>query len=119
VAAVEQGYADLLQHIVLPEGIQELRLTGYYRLSGGTYAPDEDFVSAALFLPNGTTPLLTFDEWFADDSDQSEWVRFDYTVPGVEVADLIGDDITFDLYGYTWDSSFSFDTLSLTAGICE
>jgi hypothetical protein len=119
VTAPDQGYADLLQAIVLPEGIQELRLTGFYRLTGGAYAPNEDYVSAALFRPNGTTALVTFHDWFGDDADQSQWVMFDYVAPKAELEDLIGDNLTFDLYGYTWDSSFYFDTLSLTAGVCQ
>jgi hypothetical protein len=118
VTAPEQGYADLLQDVVVPEGSQQLRLTGFYRLSAGVYAPDEDFVSAALFRRNGTTPELTFHEWYADEGSQSEWLMFDYIASAPELEGLLGESLTFDLYGYNWDSTFYFDTLSLTAGVC-
>ena len=118
-AAPDQGYADLLQNIVIPEGTLELRLSGVYELFGGVYAPDDDFVRAALFEVGGLSPLYTFHNWVGDDGDQYDWVPFEYVAALDDFEPYIGEDITLDLYGYNWDSAYYFDTLSLQATVCQ
>lgn len=112
-----QSYLDLLQYVTIPPNTKQLRLSGMYQLLNGVTAPDEDFVVAGLF--EGSTELLSFYEWSGEDVEADVWTAFDYLAPRARLQEVLGLEVTFDIYGYSWDSAFYFDTLSLEATVCN
>jgi hypothetical protein len=112
-----QSYLDLLQYVTIPPNTKQLRLSGMYQLWNGVTAPDEDFVVAGLF--EGSTELLAFHEWSGEDLETDVWTAFDYVAPRARLQAVLGLEVTFDIYGYNWDSEFYFDTLSLEATVCN
>jgi hypothetical protein len=115
--ATTQSYLDLLQYVTIPPNTKQLRLSGMYELFNGVTAPDEDYVFAGLF--QGSEELLDFHQWFGDDLEASSWTAFEYLAPQALLEDVVGLEVTFDIYGYSWDSEFYFDTLSLEATVCD
>ncbi len=119
-----QAYGDLLQAVTLPPKTKSLRLTGYYQQTKGLVAPADDYAVAGLF--RGSTELLEFHQWKASGAARSTWTSFEYWASPAKLASVLttlettpSTIITFDIYGYVWDSTFSYDTLSLDAFTCE
>jgi len=115
--ATEQSYLDLLQYVTIPPNTKRLRLSGMYELFNGVKAADEDYVFAGLF--QGSEEMLEFHQWFGDDPEAYPWTAFEYLAPQTLLEDVLGLEVTFDIYGYNWDSEFYFDTLSLEATVCN
>jgi hypothetical protein len=115
--ATDQAYLDLLQEVTIPANTTQLTLTGYYEMGGGFTAPSDDFIKAGLF--DVATKELEFHEWRGDDPDEYDWTSFTYTAQGTTLKKVLGKDLSFDLYGYTWDSAFYFDTLKLNVTTCN
>jgi hypothetical protein len=115
--ATEQGYLDLLQYVTIPPNAKALRLTGVYELWNGTLTPEQDYAVAGLFT--GQTEVLEFHTWRGDDLAASPWTAFEYAASPSKLAQVLGKEVTFDIYAHTWDSEFYFDTLSLEVSVCE
>lgn len=119
-----QAYADLMQVISLPPKTKSLRLTGFYQQTKGLVGPSDDYTVAGLF--RGSTSLLEFHTWRGSSAPRSTWTSFEYWASPTKLASLLqtlqttpSTVVTFDVYGYVWDSTFHFDTLSLDAFTCE
>jgi hypothetical protein len=115
--ATRQSYLDLLQYVTIPPNTKQLRLSGTYELYNGVKAPNDDYVVAGLF--DGADEMLEFHQWTGDDPAASPWTAFEYFAPPAVLGDVLGLEVTFDIYGYSWDSEFYFDTLSLEASVCN
>lgn len=113
----EQAYFDLYQSVTIPADARGLRLTGTYELLNGTVQPADDFLSASLF--DGDEEVLEFHQWLGEDAEAVPWVPFEYAADEAELPALRGLELTFDIIGYSWDTAFYFDTLSLEATVCE
>jgi hypothetical protein len=119
-----QAYADLMQVISLPPKVKSLRVTGFYQQTKGLIAPSDDYAVAGLY--RGNTKLIEFHTWSASSAPRATWTGFEYWAKPAELASLLqtlqttpSAVITFDIYGYVWDSTFRYDTLSLDAFTCE
>lgn len=119
VNATEEEYADLLQHVTIPDNTVNLKLTGYYQLAPGTKQPTSDYVVAAFYEIGEREPFSQFHEWAGSSGAQATWTIFSYEAPRDEVRLMWGQDYTFDFVAHTFDSVYRFDTLSLEATICE
>lgn len=121
--APKPSYADLLQPITLPAGTVSLRVSGVYKMLGGVISPADDFTKAGLY--EGTDELLAFHNWWGNDLEQTVWTSFEYEAPPAKLKKLVDRaaldpdlDLTFDIYGFTRDTRYFFDTLSLEARSC-
>jgi hypothetical protein len=117
--ATIQGYADLLQPVTIPAGTRELTVSGFYEMYAGITDPASDYVQAGLFTPGGTVALLTFHEWAGSDPDAIGWTAFEHAAPANRLQAVVGQDVTFDLFGETWDTTYYFDSLQLEATVCQ
>lgn len=118
-AAEEQDYSDLLQWVTIPEGTVSLTLTGWYRATAGTTAPEDDYVVAAFYEDGGTRPFSQFHSFEAESSATATFKMFSYNALKSDVKEMAGNEYSFDLVGYAWDSVFYFDTLQLNATVCQ
>ncbi|HEX2872914.1 MAG TPA: hypothetical protein VHP33_16750 [Polyangiaceae bacterium] len=118
-AAEEQDYSDLLQWVTIPEGTVALTLTGWYRATVGTKAPEDDYVVAAFYENGGTRPFSQFHSFEAASSAAPAFKMFSYNALKSDVKEMAGNDYSFDLVAYAWDSVFYFDTLQLNATVCQ
>lgn len=113
VALEESG---LLQVVTVPEGTVQLTASGYYGLVT-TDVGDGDFGYVA--LADGEANVLgSFAEWYPEDAVQP-WNGFTATL---DAASLAGTDVLFVIGSSTDDfddSNFFFDSMSLTATVCE
>jgi hypothetical protein len=117
--ATQQEYADLLQDVQVPEGTVALRLTGYYRLSPGRSARDEDYVVAGLYETGHDEPRVQFHVWRGDGDAKAAWTPFTFDAARADLVDMGGQAYTLDLVAYSWETVFSFDSLSLSATVCQ
>jgi hypothetical protein len=118
-AAEEQEYSDLLQRVTIPEGTVALTLTGWYRATAGTQAPEDDYVVAAFYEDGGTRPFSQLHSFEAVSSGSATFKMFSYNAIKSDVKEMAGGEYTFDLVAYTWDSVYYFDTLQLNATVCQ
>ena len=118
-AAEEQDYSDLLQWVTIPEGTVALTLTGWYRATAGVTAPEDDYVVAAFYEDGSTRPFSQFHSFEASASATATFKMFTYNAIKSDVKDMPGNEYSFDLVGYAWDSVFYFDTLQLNATVCQ
>lgn len=118
-AAEEQEYSDLLQWVEIPVGTVALTLTGWYRATAGTTAPEDDYVVAAFYEDGGTRPFSQFHSFEAASSAAPAFKMFSYNAIKSDVKEMAGNEYSFDLVGYAWDSVFYFDTLQLNATVCQ
>jgi hypothetical protein len=120
VAATEEEYGDLYQHVTIPENTSNLTLSGYYQLIPGATEAGADYVAAALYEPSDAAkPATLFHRWSGSSGAQTTWKSFDYAAPRDEVLEVRGRRFTFDLVLHTTGSEYRFDTLRLEATICE
>jgi hypothetical protein len=126
--ATEQGYADALQWVTIPEGTVALTLTGWYRASTETTCRPgceadkdtvEDYVVAALYENGGTRPFSQFHSFQASSSAAATFKTFSYSAPKADVKNMGGNEYSFDLVAVVWDSVYYFDTLQLNATVCQ
>lgn len=115
----DQGYAEIYQTVTIPEGTKQLRATGYYEVFPGTYAVAEDDLTVGLYELGSTAPALLFHTWSGSGGVVDPWVRFDYLASPTQLTAILGLDVTFTIFSYTWDSEFYVDTLSLEASVCQ
>ncbi len=116
--AEEQEYADLLQYVVIPERAVSITLSGYYKVAPGLTLPGDDYTVAAFYELGATSPTAEFHSWPGDEA-QAAWKAFSYDVSRAEVAEMAGREYSFDLVAYSWESVFQFDSLRMTARVCE
>jgi hypothetical protein len=116
--AVKQQYSDLFQSVTIPAGVVALNLKGYYKLAPGVKLPADDYAVAALYELAATQPFMRFHDWNANTA-QATWKAFSYDAPKAKLAQLSGNDYTFDFVAEVWDSVYQFDTLSLSATVCQ
>lgn len=117
--AEKQEYADLFQYVIVPERTVGITLSGYYKLTPGAKLPEDDYVVAAFYELSATDPTVQFHSWAGDEGAQAAWKSFTYSAPKADIPDLIGNEYSFDLVGYSWESVYYFDSLKLTATVCE
>ena len=117
--ATKQEYADLLQYVLIPQRASSLTLTGYYRVNPGATNPAGDYAVAALYEPNAVDPSIQFRSWDGGAGAEPAWQSFRYSAPRSDLSELAGQELTFDLVAHTFGTVYEFDTLSLTATICE
>jgi hypothetical protein len=117
--AVEQEYADLLQYVQIPERTVAVTLKGFFKLAPGTVLPEDDYTVAAIYELGETDPLVQFHSWRGDSAAQAAWKSFTYNAPKAKLLEMAGNEYTFDLVAYSWESVFQFDSLQLTATVCE
>jgi hypothetical protein len=117
--AEEQEYADLLQYVEVPEGTVGITLTGYYKLAPGGVLPDEDYAVAAFYDLGAIDPIVQFHSWTGDGTAKAAWTSFTYNAPKAKLLEMSGNEYTFDLVAYSWETVFSFDSLKLTATVCQ
>jgi hypothetical protein len=119
-SADDQAYAGIYQTIAIPEGTKQLRVTGFYEVYPGLYLPSMDDLTVALYeIGVASSPAVLFHTWTADDGEIGPWAAFEYLAPAAQLASVVGTNVTFDVFAYTWDSSFYVDSLSLQATVCE
>lgn len=114
-----QAYIDLLQYVTIPLGTVQLRLSGYTKQLRGSFDPAEDYAIAGLYVAGGSTQLLEFTAWYGDEPAIPAWTAFEFVAANNALSRVVGEEVTFDIFGYTFDSTFYFDTLSLQATVCE
>lgn len=119
VTAEDQYYADIFQFVTIPERTIALTLTGSYKLTPGTFLPEDDQVLAAFYEPGGTDSFAPLNFFEATAGAQAAWKTFTYNAPKAKVAMMSGNEYTFDLVAYVWDSVFQFDSLQLNATVCQ
>jgi hypothetical protein len=120
ITADEQYYADLLQWVTIPERTVALNLTGYYKLTPGTFMAADDYVVAAFYEDGAVKPLTQFHSFEATTGAQAAWKMFTYNIPKTDdVPSMAGTEYTFDLVAHVWDTVFQFDSLQLNATVCQ
>jgi len=118
--ATKQEYDDLYQYVSIPEGAIAVTLTGYYKLAPGLHAPEENNVWAALYESGDTAYTALFFQLDGDQPSKGDWgVPFSYSVSENDLEEIAGKDFSFDLLGTIWDGTYWFDSLQLTASVCE
>jgi len=118
--ATVQEYADLLQSVSVPAKAVRLTFSGYYKLKPGGLANDAaDSTVAALYEVGELSSACKFHTWRGTDTLQAAWKSFSYDAPKDQLQVVLGKDVSFDLVTYSWNSVFSFDTVSLVATLCE
>jgi hypothetical protein len=118
-AASKQEYDDLYQLVSIPERAIAVTLTGYYKLAAGRHAPEENDVWAALYESDETYAALFF-QLDGDLPEKTDWgVPFSYSLSEDELPQIAGRDFSFDLLATIWDGTYWFDSLQLTATVCE
>lgn len=115
----DQQYSDLLQYITIPAGTVSLTLTGYYKLTAGTTAPEDDYLVAAFYEDGETLPFTQFHSFEATVGPSTTWKSFSYSAPKNDVAKMGGVDYTFDLVAHVWDTVFQLDSLQMNATVCQ
>jgi hypothetical protein len=119
VDAQSQGYAELRQVVTIPQGTRALTLSGFYQVAAGFVDPAADYVQAGLFAPDESVARLTFHEWAGTDRATNGWTPFEHAAPRNRLQDVVGEQVTFALFGETWDTVHYFDSLGLAATICQ
>jgi hypothetical protein len=120
VSAAAQEYGDLLQIVTVPTGTVSITLTGYYKLTPGTKMLADDYVAVGFWeIDGGIMPFAQFHSFQGAAGAQATWKAFTYTLPKAKVTTMGGNDYTFDLVANVWGSVFRFDTLAVTAVVCE
>jgi hypothetical protein len=125
-----QQYSDLLQYLTIPTGTVALSLSGYYKLTTGLHSPKDDYLVTAFYPIDCTDPkadpdcdtLLPFTQFHSFEAAvgaSTTWKAFTYSAPKNDVAKMGGVDFTFDLVAHLWDSTFQFDSLQMTATVCQ
>jgi hypothetical protein len=118
--AADQEYGDLFQYVTIPEGLVDLALTVSYTVSPGTKAPADDAVWMALYEPGATKYTAIFHTWEANDGAKPTFGQpVVYHAPKADLPELDGQEFTFDIVASTWDTVFQFDSLDLTATVCQ
>jgi hypothetical protein len=103
--------ASLWQPVTVPAGTTMLELTGWYRIKGS--AGNTDTATISLVTDGSSTTLISFDS----SADVAAWTPFRVSVPvppGNAVTFLMQASRTLNLY----ETSFSFDALTLNARSC-
>lgn len=115
-------YDDLLQTISLPDGVVDLTVTGYYKLTPTAKvipATEDDYIVLQLYDLNGAAdPVVEFHSFYGDDPAQATWKSFTFSATKAEVSALVASDFTFDFVGHVF-STYQFDTMTLTSTICQ
>ena len=119
ITAEAEEYSDLLQWLTIPEGTVALTLAGYYKLTPGTFKPEDDYVVAAFYEDGQIKPFTQFHSFEATTGAQAAWKMFSYNAPTADVLKMGGTEYTFDLVAHVWDTVFQFDSLQLNATVCE
>jgi hypothetical protein len=121
--ATKYQYDDLLQYVTLPAGVSGLTLTGYYKLTPTAKlhpADPDDYVAIGFYdLLGGVMPVVQFHSFDVADGAQATWKAFTYDATAKELATVTaGGDYSFDFVGHVF-SAFQFDTMTLTATVCQ
>jgi hypothetical protein len=115
-------YDDLLQVVSLPDGVVDLTVTGYYKLTPTTKvipATEDDYVVLQLYdLADATTPVVEFHSFYGTDPAQATWKAFTYSATKAEIGALTASDFSFDFVGHVF-STYQFDTMTLTSTVCQ
>jgi hypothetical protein len=119
LGAAEQEYADLLQHVTVPERTVSLTFSGYYQLAPGAKKPSADYLVAAFYEIGGVDPYAQFHSWGGDSGARAAWTAFSYDADRPDLRPMWGVKYTFDLVARTWDSVYRLDSLSLSAKVCK
>jgi len=119
--ATETGYGDVYQTVKIPPGTAALSLTLNFRFTRGLRTPsnDEEYVVAALYQRNATSPTVEFHQFLGTDAAQPTWKQVTYKASPAQVARLLDKDLTFDLVARSFDGEYLFDDLKLDATVCQ
>jgi hypothetical protein len=119
ITAEAEDYSDLLQWVTIPERTVALTLAGYYKLTPGTFKPEDDYLVIAFYEEGELMPFTQFHSFEATVAAQAAWKTFSYSAPTTDVLKMGGTEYTFDLVAHVWDTVFQFDSLQLNATVCQ
>jgi hypothetical protein len=117
--AAAREYADLFQYVTIPEHTVSLTFSGHYQLAPGPKKPAAEYVVAGLYEIGAVDPYTEFHSWAGNSGARAAWTAFSYDADQSDIQSMWGVEYTFDLVARTWDSVYRFDSLSLTATVCE
>ena len=122
--ADEREFAGVYQEVYIPPGTIKLTVSGWYKMLPGSLTGERpaagDYVTLTLFgLDADVTRYVDYHEWAGSQAKQTTWTRFTYDTSKSKLAKVLGLDVSLDLVCETWDTLYYFDSLSLTASVCE